>query len=248
MDKALYVAMTGAQASLRAQAAVSHNLANVSTPGFKELLHLTEALPVQGQGHHSRINALVEIGGFKGSAGTIISTGNPLDFALQGENRWMAVQAPDGSEAYTRAADLRADPNGLLVNGRGQAVLGDDGSPLAVPPYQSLDIGADGTVSIVPQGEQATATTIIGRIKVVQAEAGQLTRGEDGLFRLNAGAAAEPVAGDVLMSGVLEGSNVNATEQLVRMIGFARQFEMNIKLINSGDQNAQAANSLLRAR
>lgn len=248
MDKALYVAMTGAQASLRAQAAVSHNLANVSTPGFKELLHLTEALPIQGEGLPSRVNTLVEIGGFKATPGTVISTGNPLDFALQGENRWLAVQAPDGTEAYTRAADLRTDANGLLVNGRGQAVLSEDGAPLAVPPYQSLDIGADGTVSVVPQGEQATANTIIGRIKVVEVDAARLQRGEDGLFRTTGGVEAAPAVGNVLMSGVLEGSNVNATEQLVRMIGFARQFEMNIKLINSGDQNAQAANSLLRAR
>ena len=248
MDKALYVAMTGAQATLRAQAAVAHNLANVGTSGFKSLLHLTDAAPIEGEGLPSRVNTLVEIGGFDASGGPLITTGNPLDFALQGNNRWLAVQASDGGEAYTRAADLKVDANGVLMNQRGQPVLNADGSPFTVPPYQSLNIGADGTVSIVAQGEQGGTSTEVGRIRIIEAEPRQLKRGEDGLFRLPPTVDPTLAEGSILMSGVIESSNVNATEQLVHMISLSRQFEMNLKLINSGDQNAQAANSLLRPR
>jgi flagellar basal-body rod protein FlgF len=248
MDKALYVAMTGAQAALRAQTAVAHNLANVSTSGFKSLLHMTEAKPIEGDGLPSRVNTMVDVGGFNAAGGALITTGNPLDFALQGENRWLAVQAGDGQEAYTRAADLKVDANGLLTNQRGQPVLGEDGAPLSVPPYQSLSIGADGTVSIIAQGEQGGTSTNVGRVRIIEADPAQLERGPDGLFRLPEGIEPEIARGNVLLSGVIESSNVNPTEQLVHMITLARQFEMNIKLISSGDQNAQVANTLLRPR
>ncbi|MCE2944800.1 MAG: flagellar basal body rod protein FlgF [Lysobacteraceae bacterium] len=248
MDKALYVAMTGAQAALRAQAAVSHNLANASTTGFKALLHATEPFVAKGEGLATRTYAMGDIGGFDSSGGSLQSTGNPLDFALNGADLWMSVADRGGQPAYTRATDLKLDATGRLTNGRGQPVLDDAGSPIAIPPFQSLSIGADGTVAIVPQGEAGGQAQNVARIGVVQADPRQLTRGEDGLFRLPPDAAPTPAAGNVLMSGVLENSNVNATEQLVAMISLSRQFEMNLKVIRSGDENARASATLLRAR
>lgn len=251
MDKALYVAMSGAQANLRAQAAVSHNLANVSTTGFKALLHATEAFPVKGAEIASRTYTMGDIGGFDASGGSLQTTGNPLDFALNGADLWMSVADRGGQPAYTRATDLKLDATGRLMNGRGEPVLDDAGQPIALPPFQSLSIGGDGTVAIVALGDATGTAQNVARIGVVRAEAAQLQRGEDGLFRpTSKDPAAQPAAatGDVLMSGVLENSNVNATEQLVQMISLSRQFEMNLKVIRSGDENAQAANTLLRAR
>lgn len=251
MDKALYVAMSGAQASLRAQAVVSHNLANASTSGFKALLHATEAFPVKGAELGSRIYTMGDIGGFDARAGSLQSTGNPLDFALNGADLWMSVADRGGQPAYTRATDLRLDATGRLMNGRGQPVLDDGGMPIALPPFQSLSIGGDGTVSIVPLGEAGGVAQNVARIGVVRADPNQLSRGEDGLFRpasLDPESQPTMVAGNVLMSGVLENSNVNATEQMVAMISLSRQFEMNLKVIRSGDENARAANTLLRAR
>ena len=226
MDKALYVAMSGAQANLRAQAAVSHNLANVSTAGFKALLHATEAFPAKGGEVGSRTYTMGDVGGFDATGGSLQTTGNPLDFALNGADLWMSVADRGGQPAYTRATDLKLDATGRLMNGRGEPVLDDAGQPIALPPFQSLSVGGDGTVAIVALGE-------------------------DGLFRpTSTDPAVQPqaAAGEVLMSGVLENSNVNATEQLVAMISLSRQFEMNLKVIRSGDENAQAANTLLRAR
>ena len=251
MDRVLYVAMSGAQANLRAQAAVSHNLANASTTGFKALLHATEAFPVKGAEIPSRTYTMGDIGGFDASAGVLQSTGNPLDFALNGADLWMGVADRSGSTAYTRATDLKLDATGRLTNGRGQPVLDDGGQPIAIPPFQSLSIGSDGTVAIVPLGEAGGVTQEVARIGVVRADPTQLTRGEDGLFRpASPQPEAQPVpaAGDVMMSGVLEGSNVNATEQLVQMISLSRAFEMNMRVIRSADENARASATLLRAR
>lgn len=248
MDRALYVAMSGAQASLRAQAAVAHNLANVSTTGFKALLHATEPFKATGEGHASRSFAMGDIGGFDARTGSLQTTGNPLDFALNGADLWMAVADRSGNPAYTRATDLKLDATGRLTNGRGQPVLDDEGNPIALPPFQSLSIGADGTVAVVPQGEAGAEPQNVARIGIVVADPRQLERGEDGLFRLPPGTEPVPAAGNLLMGGVLEGSNVNATEQLVAMIALSRQFEANLRVIRSGDENARMANTLLRAR
>lgn len=246
MDKALYVAMTGARSTLQAQGTVSHNLANADTAGFKAALANTRAYRVEGPGHASRIDALHIDQGFDSRVGAQRVTGNPLDVSLR-PDRWLAVQAPDGGEAYTRAGNLSLTPNGQLVTAGGHPLLDEQGQPIALPPHQALDIGHDGTVSIIPLGEGPQTMAVVGRIRVVDATPQRLTRGLDGLMRN-----AQPeqplaqAAGDVMTTGTLEGSNVDAAGALVQMIQLQRQFEMQVKLIQRGDDNAQAANSLLR--
>ena len=223
MDKALYVAMTGARASLQAQGTLSHNLANTDTPGFKEALANTEAFPIKGTGYASRVDALHVDAGFNRRMGAQQITGNPLDLSLQAGN-WLAVQAPgaNGGEAYTRGAALSITPNGQLVTAGGHPVLDENSNPIAIPPHQAMDIGNDGTISIIPLGEGPQTMAMIGRIKVVQAPEKSLE------------------------SGQLEGSNVDAAGALVQMIQLQRQYEMQVKVIKHGDDNARSANSLLR--
>ncbi|NZA27915.1 flagellar basal body rod protein FlgF [Luteimonas sp. SJ-92] len=246
MDKALYVAMTGARASLQAQGTVSHNLANADTAGFKAALANTESFRIPGTGHASRIDAMHVDQGFNSKVGSQRVTGNPLDVSLQ-QNHWLAVQAGDGGEAYTRAGNLAVTPNGQLVTAGGRPLLDENGNPMAIPPHQALDIGQDGTVSIVPLGEGPQTLGVIGRLRVVEAAPERLARGLDGLMRNTD--PAQPLAqggDDALTAGVLEGSNVDAAGALVQMIQLQRQFEMQVKIIQRGDDNAQAANSLLR--
>ena len=246
MDKALYIAMTGARASLQAQGTVSHNLANADTAGFKAVLANTEAFPVRGPGYPSRVGTLHTDQGFNSLVGAQKATGNPMDVSLQAD-RWLAVQAPGGGEAYTRAGDLALTPNGQLVTSAGHPILDERGNPLTLPPHQSMQIGQDGTVSIIPLGEGADTMAIAGRIKVVDATPAQLTRGLDGLMRnANPQQALPQAAGSVMSTGVLEHSNVDAAGALVQMIQLQRQFEMQVKVIKHGDDNAQAANSLMR--
>jgi len=247
MDKALYVAMTGARASLQAQGTLSHNLANTDTPGFKEALANTEAFPIKGAGFASRVDALHVDAGFNRRQGAQQITGNALDLSLE-QGNWLAVQAPTGGgEAYTRGATLSITPNGQLVTAGGHPVLDENGVPIAVPPHQAMDIGNDGTISIIPQGEGPQTMAVIGRLRVVQADDARLERGLDGLMRNT-----DPqqpfvqAQGKSLDSGQLEGSNVDAAGALVQMIQLQRQYEMQVKVIKHGDDNARSANSLLR--
>lgn len=246
MDKGLYVAMTGARASLQAQGTVSHNLANVDTRGFKAALAATESFRIQGEGLPSRVASVLSDAGFDSRPGSQIVTGRNLDVSMAA-NRWLTVQAADGSQAFTRNGELAITANGMLVTSSGQAVLDEAGNPMAVPPAQSVDIGSDGTVSVIPQGEGPQAMAMVGRMRIVDAAPGQLARGLDGLMR-----SADPelppavAVGESLTVGTLEGSNVNAATALVQMIQLQRQFEMQVKVIRSGDDMAQSSNSLLR--
>lgn len=245
MDRSLYVAMTGAAQTMRAQAEVAHNLANASTSGFKAELSAFRSVPVLGDGERSRINAVAQGSGWDLSAGPQITTGRDLDVAVQGQG-WIAVQAPDGSEGYTRAGGLQISADGLLTTAAGQPVLG-DGGPISVPPYTQLSIGDDGTVSVVPQGQGPDTLAVVGRIKLVNPEPAQLVKGGDGMMHLAGGGSAPADAGVRVASGVIESSNVNPSEQLVRMIELARQFEMQVRGIRTADDNARAATQLLQA-
>ena len=244
MDKLLYVAMTGAKETLRAQAANSHNLANASTTGFRADMSAFQSRAVAGSGYASRVYATNGTTGWDSTVGAQISTGRDLDVAIQGDG-FIAVQGRDGREAYTRAGDLHVDPNGQLLNGSNLPVLG-DGGPISVPPNSSLAIAADGSISIVPLGQSATTTATIGRIKLVNAPAAQMDRGEDGLFRARDGQDLTADANVRVASGVLESSNVNAAESMVNMIELARNFELQVKAIRTAEDNSQAATQLLR--
>ncbi|MFN3843167.1 MAG: flagellar basal body rod protein FlgF [Rehaibacterium terrae] len=244
MDKSLYVAMSGASASLRAQATVAHNLANANTVGFKAAHVATEAFRIPGEGLPSRVAAVPAQAGFDARAGAVMTTGGALDVALH-ENVWLAVQDRAGGVAYTRAGELRLSPNGMLTTVHGHPVLGENG-PITVPPHERLTIGNDGTLSIQPQGQGADTLAVIGRMQLVRAEApNALARGEDGLMRA-AGEPLPPAAGSALTPGALEGSNVDTAGMLVQMIQLSRQFEMQVKLLKAGEDNARASTSLMR--
>ena len=247
MDKYLYVAMTGARETMRAQGVNSHNLANASTVGFRAELAAFATQPAgegDGAAARSRVFSTITESGWSRAAGPLQSTGRALDVAVEGEG-WLAVQAPDGSEAYTRAGDLRLDATGAVRNGAGHAVLG-DGGPLVIPPHASLVIGADGALSIVPLGQGAETTARVGRIKLVKPDPAQLQRGADGLFRLKDGSNAAPDASVRVVSGALEGSNVNVADTMVKMIELSRQFDMHMKTLRTAEDNARNSASLLR--
>ena len=244
MDKFLYVAMSGAKETLRAQTANSHNLANASTNGFRADLSAFQSRAVAGSGYASRVYATNSTTGWDQSVGAQMFTGRDLDVAVQGDG-FIAVQGRDGREAYTRAGDLIIDPNGQLMTKTGLPVLG-DGGPVSVPPNNSLAIAPDGTISIVPQGQGPETTASIGRIKLVNPGNQNLDRGEDGLFRMRDGSDAPADANTRVASGALEASNVNAAESMVNMIELARNFELQVKAIKAAEDNGAASAQLLR--
>ncbi len=245
MDRMLYVAMTGAGQLLKAQSLHSHNLANATTTGFRQDLAALRAQPVFGEGLPSRVYAMSERPGVDATPGPLASTGRELDLAINGEG-WLAVQAADGSEAYTRAGDLRLTAEGLLVTGAGHPVLGEAG-PIAIPPAEKLEIGADGTLGILPLGEAGTALAEVDRIRLVKPDPERLYKGLDGLMRLDAELPPPPADASVrLTAGMLEGSNVNAVAALVDMIDLSRQFEMQMRMMHTARQNDERSDRLLR--
>ncbi len=243
MDEAVYLAMTGAKQTEYAQAINSNNLANISTTGFRADLHAFSSVPIEGPGVDSRINAVVDAYGTDFSQGATAFTGRGLDVAIQGSG-FIAVQSPDGSEAYTRAGDLRLNSGGLLTTGAGHLVIG-DGGPVAIPPNANLLIGVDGTISVQPLGQGPEILAIVDRIKLVDPDVHLLAKREDGLLRLPDDQIADASANVRLTSGALEQSNVNAARVLVNMIELSRQYEMQINTIRTAKENADAAAALL---
>lgn len=243
MDRSIYVAMTGAGQTVRALAALSHNIANANTVGFRAQLGASAGVPVLGEGLATRVNAVERPGGVDFSPGPQIATGRDLDIAIQGRG-WIAVQGPDGREGYTRAGDLTVGADGLLATAAGLPVLGDAG-PLSIPAFTKIDIGGDGTLSIVPQGQGPETVASVGRIKLVAPAESDLVRGADGLMRLADGSDAPADASVRLISGTLEGSNADPADGLAQMIVLSRQFEMHIRAIQAADDNAEAATRLL---
>jgi flagellar basal-body rod protein FlgF len=244
VDRFLYISMSGAKETLRAQTVNNHNLANASTTGFRADLSAFQSRAVAGSGFASRAYATNSTIGWDATQGALMSTGRDLDVGIQGAG-WIAVQGPDGREAYTRAGDLRVDPSGVLMNGAGQTVLG-EGGPISVPPNTSLLIGADGTISIVPVGQGPETTSQVGRIKLVNPLAETLVRGDDGLFRTADGTDAAPDASVRVATGVLESSNVNVADAMVNMIELSRHFDLQVKAMRTAEENAAAAAQLLK--
>jgi flagellar basal-body rod protein FlgF len=238
MDRMIYLSMSGAKATLQRQDILAHNLANVSTTGFRAELAAFRAVPVRGDGASTRVYALESTPGYSDAPGVVQSTGRALDVAVSGRS-WLAVQALDGTEAYTRGGALDIGAEGELITRGGLQVLG-DGGPITVPANAQIDIAADGTITGKVGGAKET---VLGRLKLVTPET-PLRRDDDGLFRAVGGdLETDPAAR--LQQGALEGSNVSAVETMVAMISAARQFEQQMKMLQAAEQKEQAATKLL---
>ncbi len=244
MDRMLWVATGGADQLLQAQTVVTHNLANATTSGYRADLHAFSSYLVPGPGYPTRVSVVDEQLGFDPRSGALQETGSPLDLAIRGDG-WFAVQAEDGTEAYTRAGSLRLSAQGLLETATGRPVLG-DGGPLSLPPAATVEVGADGTVSVVPLGLGPETMAAVARIKLVNPPVTELVKGADGLMRLRDGTTAAADAGVRVAGGTLESSNVRAADALVEMIEIARQYEMQVRLMETASSNDQAAQQLLR--
>jgi flagellar basal-body rod protein FlgF len=243
MDGVLFVVGSGAKQLMHAQAVNSHNLANVNTIGFQADLANFRTQVVNGAGHESRAYAVAEDVGARFDKGTIQSTGRPLDVAVNGDG-WIAVQAPDGSEAYTRAGNLRININGQLLTGGGHPVLGEAG-PIVIPEAEKLEIGQDGTISVRPVGQLPNTMAEVGRIKLVAPAQEDLVKGGDGLLRTRTNAPVPASTEVTLISGALESSNVNSVEAMVDMIGLARQFEMAVTIMQTAKEMDEKTSQLM---
>jgi flagellar basal-body rod protein FlgF len=243
MDRVIYIAMSGAKQMLGQQSTVANNLANASTTGYRAQLTAFRAAEVFGEGAATRAFVVDSTPSADFRAGTIQHTGRDLDVAIEGTG-WIAVQTADGSEAYTRNGSLQINVNGLLQTRNGLTIAG-DGGPIAIPADTRITVAADGTVSTVPNGNQAAQVTPIGRIKLVNPPEAQLVRGDDGLFRVPPGVPVEVDPKVKLQGGALEGSNVNVVDAMVSMISISRQFDMHMKILQNAEGNERQSSQLL---
>ena len=240
MDRMIYTAMSGAKATMTRQDALAHNLANANTPGFRADLSAFRAVPVRGEGATTRVHSLESTAGFDATDGPITQTGRSLDVAVKGAG-WIAVQGLDGNEAYTRAGGMELSADGTLQVRGGLPVMG-DGGPIVVPQGATVSIGSDGTVS-AKQGN--TPPVPVGQLRLVNPPTGDLRKGADGLMRMANGDPAEVDPTVRVVEGALEGSNVNPVESMVGLIAAARQFEMQMKMLQTAEGNEQRASKLL---
>lgn len=243
MDRVLYVVANGGKQLMHAQALNSHNLANANTVGFQQDLANFHTQLIQGPGLDTRAFATAEDAGVTFDKGTVQTTGRSLDVAINGDG-WLAVQAPDGSEAYTRAGNLHINTNGQLMTGADHPVLGLSG-PIVVPDFEHLEIGVDGTVTVRPIGQQPSTLSEVGRIKLVSPDHTLLVKGGDGLLRTRDNTAVDAATDVTLVSGALESSNVNSIEAMVNMISLARQFEVQVKIMKTAEDNEASTTRIM---
>jgi len=242
MDKLLFTAMSGASRVMMAQQVHANNLANVNTSGFRADIEQAESIAVKGQGYNSRTLVAARAGGTDFSSGALQNTDNPFDMAIRGEG-FFAVEAGENDEAYTRAGNFHLDAEGGLMLGD-RPVVG-DGGPVMIPPYQQLDVGTDGTISIVPQGGGLVQE--VGRLKLVKPDLANLHKSQDGLFRVaGAGGQAEMDETVTVASGYLESSNVNAIDALINNMSLSRNFEFQVKMMKTAEDLATAGNRIVR--
>jgi flagellar basal-body rod protein FlgF len=246
MDKMLYIAMSGAKQNMRALAVNANNLANAKTTGFKADMAQARAMQAFGEGMPSRVFAMTEKASQNFDSGTLQTTGRNLDVAVAGDG-WIAVQAADGREAFTRDGHLSITENGNLQTPNGDLVMGEAG-PIILPlPVNNIQISRDGTIMVQPEGAPSTVQEEVGRIKLVNPDGRNIERGNDGLFRRKDGEQAVADVSVVVNGGALEASNVNPVGEMTKMIALQRQFEMQLKLMKTAEEIDAASASLLKA-
>ena len=244
MDRLVYTALSGLRSQMAAQAGIANNIANASTIGYRADRVTFDRMVLNGSPLDTRTLATEEITDADRSSGSIFQTGRPLDVAVAGES-WIAVQANDGTEAYTRRGDLNVSPSGVLETGDGFPVMG-SGGPITVPPAQSVSIASDGTISIVPPGGDPNQPQVIDQIKLASPKGSNTVKGLDNLLHVKGGGVLPADLDARVESGALEQSNVNLTQALVDMIENQRSYEVQANLLKEAKTMDESAASLMR--
>ena len=244
MDRLIYSSLAAMRGAMARQATIANNLANVNTVGFRGEFTSAEAEWLRGSGLNGRATMSQDVTGANMTPGAVQSTGRDLDVALNGD-ALLTVQAADGSEAYTRRGDLQLSDSGLLTTGDGMPLLGASG-PITLPPADSVSIGKDGQIWIVPQGGDPKSPQAVDTLKLVSAQGSTIKKGLDGLFHVDGGGALPSDPDATLTSKSIEGSNVNASATLVDMIDASRSWEAQIKMLTTAQDLDKSAAQLMQ--
>ncbi|MDD5214434.1 MAG: flagellar basal-body rod protein FlgF [Methylococcales bacterium] len=245
MDRSLFIATSGATQTLLAQTANANNLANAQTTGFKSDLQQFRSMPVYGDGYPTRVYAMTEKPGTDFSQGALQTTDNPLDLAIKGDG-FFSVRDSKGKEAYTRAGDFQMTPDGQLLSSSGLAVLDQDGQPIVIPPAEKITISGDGTINIIPFGQNGGGLVPVSQLKLIKPDLKNVEKRPDGLTYIKDGSPQADNTTVEVVQGMIEGSNVSAIGAMVDMIELARNFEMQSNVMKNAKENAAAGSKLLQ--
>jgi flagellar basal-body rod protein FlgF len=244
MDRLIYTALSGMRGAMARQTTTANNLANANTTGFRAEMSSAQALWLRGAGLQSRVETSQQVVAADMAPGSVTDTGRELDVAMQGD-ALLAVQAEDGSEAYTRRGDLQVGPTGVVTTGDGHPVLG-EGGPLTLPPADSVRIAQDGAIWIVPTGGDPNQPQQVDRLKLATPAGSRIQKGIDGLFRVADGGALPSDPDARLTPHSLEGSNVNTSQTLVDMIEASRAWDMQLQIVTQAREMDTSAADLMR--
>lgn len=246
MDRLIYTALTGMTAAMDRQRVVANNLANASTTGFRAEEFAVTPVTVRGGQLVTRSMAQGAVHGANLATGTVRNTGQPLDIALSGA-ALLAIQATDGSEVYTRRGDLRVSASGVLENGDGLPVLG-EGGPITVPFGADLSIAEDGAVMARDPAAPDLPPQEVARLKLVDPTGSAVLKDLDGFLRVPGGGVLPDDPTARLVSGALEGSNVDTASTLVQMVEAQRAFEQRARILATAEELGQSGARLMSLR
>jgi flagellar basal-body rod protein FlgF len=243
IDKALFIATSGASEVQKAQAMHAANIANSSTAGFKAQYEAQRALPVYNNGLPTRVYATTHAPGYNQASGSIVTTNNNLHAHIKGKG-FFTVVGENNQEGYTRRADLQIDASGQLINGDGYPLLG-NGGIITLPPSKNVNISADGEVFVTPLNSPSDTMVQVDKLKLVNPDSKSIMKSHDGLFRLEDGSLAPNAEGIKVGTGGYEGSNVNSVNELITLMELSRKMEMGLKVVSAVKDNAQSSSRLL---
>jgi flagellar basal-body rod protein FlgF len=239
MDKLIFTAVSGAERLMRSQQVHANNLANLDTAGFRASMEVATQEQLGGFGYDDRHMSTMQADMISTRAGAVRETGRPLDVAIGGQG-YLAVQYGDG-EAYTRSGEIDIGSDGAL-SVHGHPLMG-EGGPIVLPQHTAVEIGTDGTISVLTEG--ATQMQVVDKLRLVNATGAELTKNEAGLIVSRDGGNLPTDPNVKVRPRALEGSNVSAVEEMVATMSLNRSFEVQMRLFKASDSMNETGNKLI---
>jgi flagellar basal-body rod protein FlgF len=247
MDRLAQTALSAIRQMQDLKFDLAHNLANVNVPGFRR------DLPNEGNaGFLKRLDEAsakvlpleTDFRMFSSEMGSLQNTGVETDVAVLND-AYFYVQPDNGQVALSRRGDFSVDALNQLINGAGDLVLSDGLAPIVLPPLHFYNVTDIGEVLVQQPGAPTGELTSAGFIGSTTSQLDQLTKSLDGQIRKADGTVPDPDQTGKFGQGFLEGSNVNAIEELVKNLDMQRQFEINVKLIKKASDLDSAGTKLM---
>jgi flagellar basal-body rod protein FlgF len=251
MDRLAFNAVAAINENRLARQVTANELANVSTPGFKRSYEVAmRAIKVEGPGLETRLQPqAISSDVISMRPGAVMVTGRELDVSIN-DLAVLGVSTRDGQLAFTRRGDLQVSATGVLQNGSGYVVRGENGQPITLPSGSKVSINPDGSIYATSEAQMADPGVLVGRLMLRDSSQARLVRREDGLFQPEGNPGADITNGTLrpsLTPKALEGSNVNAMEIMIKLIDQSRSFEQQIRIIKESKTGDEAGASMLKA-